>query len=86
VKALHPRSPTKSASLSREGAQASVEAASRRIASGFNGVASLGAFPAGGQSAALGLPVVTLLPHVGELLAQERNHGIGSGVLARRWP
>jgi hypothetical protein len=33
------------------------------------------------------LPVVSLLPHVGKLLAQERNHGIGGGVaLLRRLP
>ena len=30
------------------------------------------------------LPVVTLLPHVGELLAQERNHGIGGSVALLR--
>jgi hypothetical protein len=28
--------------------------------------------------------VVTLLPHVGKLLAQERNHGIGSVLLLGR--
>ena len=29
----------------------------------------------------LDLPVVTLLPHVGKLFAQERNHGISGSVL-----
>ena len=32
----------------------------------------------------LDLPVVTLLPHVGKLFAQECNHGIGGSVLLLR--
>ncbi len=33
----------------------------------------------------LGLPVVTLLPHVGQLLTQERNQDISGGVALLRW-
>jgi hypothetical protein len=31
------------------------------------------------------LPVVTLLPHIGKLLAQERNQGISGSVALLRW-
>jgi hypothetical protein len=33
----------------------------------------------------LDLPVVTLLPHVGQLLTQERNQDISGGVALLRW-